>query len=128
MEPSHDLLSACSWGGTSNLTRRRQWAQPRGQLLVDGGRARAGPGFSCSLTSLELVGLRFTPLIGGRGTVVVATNKSKGVNSGHALASERVCQTQELSVLGILVLTSERVCQTRELRATKVNYLLYINE
>ena len=58
----------------------------------------------------------------------VATNKSKGVNSGHVMASEHVHQTWELGVLGILVLTSERVHQTQELRATKVNYLLYINE
>jgi len=54
----------------------------------------------------------------------IAKNKSKIMSSGHALASECVCQTQELSVLkNGKLLTSECVCQTRELRLQ--NQLLY---
>ena len=57
-----------------------------------------------SMTSLEKRAL----LLDNRAKAV-AKNKSKSVSSGHMLASEHVYQTQEL-------------------RATKVNYLLYINE
>jgi len=44
------------------------------------------------------------------------------------MASECVHQTWELILGKGKLLTLECVCQTQELRATKVNYLLYINE
>ena len=58
---------------------------------------------------------------------IVATNKSKGVNSGHAKASERVqVRHGTMWYIWVLLLTSERVRVRHRTEGTKTNCLRYI--
>jgi len=76
----------------------------------------------CGLSPIP--GLVIAPLV-----AFVAKNESKGVNSGHAKASEHVCEHRNSIVLRVLSYYSpQNMCVNMGTEATKVNYFTVYNE